>query len=850
MDSRAVVVPNAIGTYGDGILNAPAGITIAPTGETYVVSSLARRVEKFSKFGTHLLGWGSFGSGPGQFDYPYGIAVSGFGVYVLDANASRLQRFSTSGAYLGEFGSPGAGNGQFSNPRGIAIDGHGAVYVCDTSNQRIQKFSAIGTYLGGWGQYGTGDGQFEYPAGIAVDTKDNVYVADTYNHRIQKFDTNGTFLRKWGSSGTGDGQFAFPVGIHVDVGGNVYVTDVNNHRVQRFTSTGVFVGKWGTQGSGLYSEFVFPQGVAVDAEGDVHVADTNNNRVVRYRGRDTSGHEALFTIGTFGGGNGEFAGPTGIAGAPDGSVYVVDRVGNHAQRFNSFGSWMVSWGAFGFGDGQFSQPSGCAVDASGNVYVTDEGNDRVQKFTANGVFLSKWDQPNEFDRPHDVAVDVFNNVWVIDFDTVKGFDTDGNFLAVWSAPFGEGIGTDPEGNIYVACPLTNSVRKYKPDGTLLFEWGTFGNGNGQFNAPTDVACDAAGYVYVCDGNDRVQQFSPLGGYISEWGEPGTARRQLGTPKRMAVDVAGSVYVTEYDNGRYQKFASAPEILSIADVPGDEGGAATITFRRSSAEAPNAGAGSTTCRIVRLETSPPIGVIVATIPNDGSTTVVVATAANTTDTWTGMREFQIQELMGIPNAFATIGINYGFSTDDLAPPTPNPFTGVYASGATNLHWNANPATDLSQYRLYRGLAADFAVAPGSLIHAASDTGYADVGPAGRYYKITAADTSGNVSPPAVLGPNQTVDTPGDPAALAFRLDEIRPNPSPGRALVVRFVLPDAAKARLELINVAGRSLWSREVSGAGPHSLRVGGEQALPPGIYLVRLARNDQALVRRAVVLD
>jgi DNA-binding beta-propeller fold protein YncE len=851
-DSRAIVTPYAVDSYGTGILNAPAGIAIAPSGDTYVVSSLGRRVEKFSKYGTHLLGWGSQGSGLGQFDFPYGIAVDELGVYVLDVNAARLQRFSTSGAYLGEFGTPGAGNGQFADPRGVAVDGHGLLYVIDTSNQRVQKFTTSGTYLGQWGSEGTGDGQFEYAAGIAVDAKGDVYVADTYNHRIQKFSAAGTFLRKWGSSGTGDGQFAFPTGINVDVGGNVYITDVNNHRVQRFTPTGVFVSKWGSQGSGLY-EFVFPQGVAVDPEGDVHVADTNNNRVVEYRGRDTTGHEALFTIGTFGSGAAEFAWPTGIAAARDGSVYVVDKVGNRAQKFNSFGSWMAQWGGFGFGDGELYMPTGCAVDSNGFVYVAEEGNDRVQKFTSSGVFVTKWGGgagPFLFDRPRDIAVDAFDNVWVADFDHIAGIKTDGTPFAYFTAPFGEGIGTDLEGNIYQACPSLNTVKKYAPDGTLLLEWGTFGNLNGQFNTPHDVACDANGYVYVCDENDRVQQFTSLGGYVSEWGEPGSARRQLGTPQRMAVDGPGSVYATEEDNNRYQKFASAPEILSIADVPGDNGGSATITFRRSSAEAPNSGAGFTTCRIVRLETSPPIGQIVATIPNDGTTTVVVNTAANTTDIWTGMREFQIQELLGIPNSFPTIGINYGFSTDDLAPPTPNPFTGVYASGATNLHWNASPATDLSQYRLYRGVAADFAIAPGSLIHASPDTGYADVGPAGRYYKLTAADTSGNVSLPAVLGPNQTVDAPGDQAALEFRLDEIRPNPSPGRALVVRFVLPDAAKARLTLINVAGRSLWSHEVSGTGPHTLRVGGEQALPPGIYLVRLARNNQALVRRAVVLD
>ena len=41
----------------------------------FVSDGSTRRVEKFSKAGTHLLGWGGLGSGPGQFQLPFGIAV-------------------------------------------------------------------------------------------------------------------------------------------------------------------------------------------------------------------------------------------------------------------------------------------------------------------------------------------------------------------------------------------------------------------------------------------------------------------------------------------------------------------------------------------------------------------------------------------------------------------------------------------------------------------------------------------------------------------------------------------------------------------------------------------------------
>jgi len=84
------------------------------------------------------------------------------------------------------WGSEGTGNGQFNRPYGVAVDSNGNVYVADYGNHRIEKFDSGGGFLTKWGNYGTGDGQFTCPEGVAADSGGNVYVADNYNHRIQK----------------------------------------------------------------------------------------------------------------------------------------------------------------------------------------------------------------------------------------------------------------------------------------------------------------------------------------------------------------------------------------------------------------------------------------------------------------------------------------------------------------------------------------------------------------------------------------------------------------------------------------------------------------------------------------
>jgi DNA-binding beta-propeller fold protein YncE len=831
--------PNPIGSYGADRLQVPAGIAVNTLGESYVVSSGAYRIEKFSRAGTHMLGWGGVGSGPGQFQFPYGIALGPDGtVYVLDVNLDRVQRFSPTGVLLGQFGTNGSGNGQMFGARGIAVGPEGDVYVADTFNHRVQKFSATGTYLAQWGTEGANDGQLKYPYGIGVDARGDVYVADTFNHRIQKFNASGTFLKKWGAEGTGDGQFEYPAAVHVDMGQNVYVADVNNRRVQRFTSTGVLLSLWGTLGS-AEGEFNDPLGVGVAPNGDVHVTDSINNRVQTFRRRQGQGHEPLLAFGSAGVGNGQFMDICGVAVGKDGSIYVVDKAGIRVQKFTSFGAWNGAWGAFGDGDGEFYNPAGVAVDTSGFVYVTDNILGRVQKFTPNGVFVERWgqlgNQPGDFTEPWDIAIDDSNRVYVMDTHQVMRFTTDGTYLTSFTAPGGTGVGVDKEGYVYAACTLDHKVRKFSPDGTLMLSWGSFGNGIGQFDTPADVACDSAGYVYVADASGRVQQFTPLGGYTEEWGTPGTALRELGDPRMMAVDPAGNVYISELSNHRVQKFASPPEIVRLMDVSNDEGGFVEITYTRSSAEA-SPGGELYMYRILRF--TPPTG-LVATFPPGGSTTLVVPTAANATETRAGLVEFEIQGLLAVPGVPGLRSNVYGFSIDDLAPPVPSPFTGVYEAGATHLHWGVSPALDLAEYRLYRN-------ANPAPIHVSPDTGYADVGPAGGTYAITAADTSGNVSAAATLGPEQTVDTP--PVALEFRLDEVVPNPS--RSPLVRFVLPDAEPATLQLVSVAGRSVWSREVRGAGTHAIRAGEGRTLAPGIYLVRLTRGAHSLVRRAVVLD
>lgn len=277
--------------------------------------------------------------------------------------------------FVAKWGSLGTGNGEFNGPWRIAIDAEGFVYVTDASNHYIQKFDSVGNFITKWGSYGTGDGQFMGPEGIAIDPDGYVYVAEAYNSRIQKFDSVGNFITKWGSEGTGDGQFNGPDGVAIDADGYVYVADHYNDRIQKFDSEGNFITKWGSHGTGD-GQFYGPDAIAIDTEGYIYVAEHYNSRVQKF----DSALNFITKWGSYGTGDGQFRYTTGVAVDTKGYVYVADDYNDRIRKFDSEGTFITKWGSQGSEDGQFIQPRGIAVDAEGYVYVADWGNHRIQKF--------------------------------------------------------------------------------------------------------------------------------------------------------------------------------------------------------------------------------------------------------------------------------------------------------------------------------------------------------------------------------------------------------------------------------------------------------------------------------------
>ena len=79
--------------------------------------------------------------------------------------------------------------------------------------------------------------------------------------------------------------------------------------------------------------------------------------------------------------------------------------------------------------------------------------------------------------------------------------------------------------------------------SVLFEFGTGGSGDGEFEEVRGVAVDSSnGHIIVADrDNSRIQVFDSTGGFLFEFDSVAEAST-FDEPKAVALDGAGNIYV--------------------------------------------------------------------------------------------------------------------------------------------------------------------------------------------------------------------------------------------------------------------------------------------------------------------
>jgi hypothetical protein len=191
--------------------------------------------------------------------------------------------------------------------------------------------------------------------------------------------------------------------------------------------------------------------------------------------------------------------------------------------------------------------------------------------------------------------------------------------------------------------------------------------------------------------------------------------------------------------------------------------------------------------------------------------------------------------------------------DATPPASSvlPLGANQDSASFTVQWAAEDAPpDLHDFSVY--VSEDGGPFRPWRVHttATADTITAPGGHTYAFFSL-ARDSSGNLESPPATPDVETFSRVAVEGARGPRLAlaGAAPNPAPAGAARVWFTLPDAARATLEVIDVAGRRTMRREVGalGAGRHVVDLGAA-APAPGLYFLRLARGGTVLTTRMAV--
>ncbi len=254
------------------------------------------------------------------------------------------------------------------------------------------------------------------------------------------------------------------------------------------------------------------RGLAVSWDGArIYAADPGTGVVTVF---DRSG-KALKVIGSEG--KGKLRGPTTVAEAPDGRIFVVDRLENRLVVFDSNGVYLEAFRPANMPSNFAFVPISVAFskdgafylgDGDGPVYVFDKERNLQRRLTPpGGVFQSAWG----------VSVNSAGQVAVTDSSNMRAF-------------------------------------VFRADGTLQATLGSAGSGSSSLSLPRSIAIDERGRVFVSDTfSHRIQAYSADGAYLGYLGQEGNLDGQLNFPEGVAVDNEGALYVADRGNKRVQSW---------------------------------------------------------------------------------------------------------------------------------------------------------------------------------------------------------------------------------------------------------------------------------------------------------
>ncbi len=591
-------------------LDSPAGISLDSFGHLFIADSdnnVVREVNLSTGVistvaGTGTAGFGGNG-GPATSATLFGptsVAVDSSGnLFIADTGNDVIREVSAATGKISTvagdgqngFGGDGgpATSAEMNFPMGVAVDSLGDLFIADSFNNRVREVSAATgtiTTIAGTGVAGdSGNGglataaELNHPGGLTVSSSGSLlFIADSNSNAIRKVNLSAATITQVAGNGTagdsGNGGLAtaaeldVPTAVALDSSGNLFIADANNNVIRELSAaTGNIATVAGNGLARFYGDGVAatlaalhsPTSVAVDSSADVFIADALNQEV-----REVSATTGDITtiagtgIAGYSGDGGpassaELDDPTGVALDSSGDIFIADS-GNNVIREVNIATGVITTiagnGIAGFsGDGgaatsaELDDPHAVALDSAGDVFIADTTNQVIREVSA---------------ATHEITT-------VAGQPGLASYTGDGGAATSAGLNLPEGVAVDSEGNIFIADTGNSVIRKVSAaSGEISTVAGTGGTGltgNGGsataalLNAPTGVAVDLAGNLFIADSNNNeIREVSAatgkitavagngVAGYQGDGGPPGSAL--LDQPTGVAVDLSGNVYIAD------------------------------------------------------------------------------------------------------------------------------------------------------------------------------------------------------------------------------------------------------------------------------------------------------------------
>ncbi len=245
---------------------------------------------------------------------------------------------------------------------------------CSQGTSHVEAQTAIATpltYIGQWGAKGSGPGQLDDPTCITTDALGNIYLADEGSHFVHKFGPTGVPRLSFQ-----DPALKAPQSIAVDSGGAIYVTDASRGTVTIYLPSGIRLRSLRRR-LRVGAENVLD--VSVDDDGRIHLFDSEIRRVFTYTARFRLLREWQPSANI----PNERVHASAMTGAPDGSLYFVDRDDNRILHFSGDGQFISEIDAGS--NGSSGKLSDQIAVSSQYVFAMDENGRMLHVWSTDGT---------------------------------------------------------------------------------------------------------------------------------------------------------------------------------------------------------------------------------------------------------------------------------------------------------------------------------------------------------------------------------------------------------------------------------------------------------------------------------